>query len=86
MVRRFFQRVKLLGVMTLHNGMILSTLSISSHGFTFDFLKMPRTNGDVSLTYKPMTISLISQGGTASQQSSIQTSNVACIYFEGQAI
>ena len=30
---------------TLHNGMILSTLSISSHGFALGFPKRPRTNG-----------------------------------------
>ena len=29
-----------------HNSMILSTLSINSHGFTFGFLERPRTNGD----------------------------------------
>ena len=48
--------LKLLGITTLHNGMILSTLSISSHGFTFGFPKRSRTNGDVFLTYKSMTI------------------------------
>ena len=36
----------LLGITTLHNGMILSTLSISSHGFALGFPKMPHTNGD----------------------------------------
>ena len=38
-----------LEITTLHNGMILSTLSISSHGFALGFLKRPRTNGDVFL-------------------------------------
>ena len=47
-----------LGTMDLHNGMILSTLSISSHGFALGFLKRPRTNGDVFLTYKPIDHSL----------------------------
>ena len=31
--------------MTLHNGMILSTLSISSRDFALGFLKRPHTNG-----------------------------------------
>ena len=30
----------------LHNGIILSTLNLSSHSFAFGFLKRPRTNGD----------------------------------------
>ena len=60
----------MLGIMTLHNGMILSTLSISSHVFALGFPKRPHTNGDVFLTYKPMIIPLISQCGTPSQQSS----------------
>jgi len=50
--------------------MILSTLSISSHGFAFGFSKKPYTNADVFLTYKPMIIPSISQRGTPSQQSS----------------
>ena len=54
----------------IHNGMILSILSISSRDFAFGFLKRPRTNRDVFLTYKPMIIPLISQCGTPSQQSS----------------
>ena len=36
----------------LHNGMILSTLSINSRGFAFGFPKRPHTNEDVSLTCK----------------------------------
>ena len=55
---------------TLHNGMILSTLSISSHGFALGFSKRPHINGDVFLTYKLMIIPLISECGTPSQQSS----------------
>ena len=51
-----------LGIMTLHNRMILSTLNRSSRGFTFDFIKRPRTNGD-SILNKPM-VSLISRCGT----------------------
>ena len=43
-----------LGIMNLHDGMILSTLSISSRGFTSGFSERPRANGDVFLTYKPM--------------------------------
>ena len=38
-----------LGITTLHDGMILSTLNINSHGFAFDFLKRPHTNVDVFL-------------------------------------
>ena len=38
-----------LGITNLHNGMILSSLSISSHGFVFCFLKRPHANGDVFL-------------------------------------
>ena len=44
----------------IHNGMILSTLSISSHGFAFGFPKRPRTNGNVFFTYKLMINPLIS--------------------------
>ena len=33
--------------------MLLSTLSISSHGFALSFPKRPHTNGDVFHTYKP---------------------------------
>ena len=40
------QRQNVLGLMTLHNGMILSTLSISSHRFALSFLKKARSNGD----------------------------------------
>ena len=36
----------LLGITTLYNGMILSTLNISSHDFVLGFLKRPHTNGD----------------------------------------
>ena len=46
----------MLGITTLHNGMILFTLSISSHGFVLGFLKRPHTDGDVFLTHKPMLI------------------------------
>jgi len=35
-----------LEITTLHNGMILSTLSISSHGFVLGFPKRSHTNGD----------------------------------------
>ena len=35
---------KMLGIMNLHNGMLLSTLSISSRGFAFGFPKKSRTN------------------------------------------
>ena len=33
-------------ITNLHNGKILSTLSISSHGFTFSFPKRSHTNRD----------------------------------------
>ena len=46
----------ILGTTTLYNGMILSTLSMSSLGFAFGFPKRPHTNGDVFLIYKPMII------------------------------
>ena len=36
----------MLEITTLHNGIILSTLSISSHGFALGFPKRPHTNGD----------------------------------------
>ena len=39
----------MLEITTLHNGMILSTLSISSRGFVLGFPKRPHTNGDVFL-------------------------------------
>ena len=61
----------LLGTTTLHNGMILSTLSMNSHDFALGFPKGPHTSGDVFLTYKSMIILLISQCGT--QQSSRRT-------------
>ena len=54
----------MLGFKSLHTGLILSTLSISSYGFAFGFSKRPRTNEDVSLTYKLMINPLISQRGT----------------------
>ena len=38
-----FWLYKMLETMTLHDGMILSTLSLNSHGFAL----MPHTNGDV---------------------------------------
>ena len=51
----------MLEITNLNNGMILSTLSISSHGFAFDFFLRPHINGDVLLTYKPMINPLISR-------------------------
>ena len=45
--------VRMLEITTLHNGMILSTLSISSHGFALGFPKRPHINRDIFLTYKP---------------------------------
>ena len=68
----------MLGTTTLHNGMILSTLSISSHGFAFGFPERPHTNGDVFLTYKPMIIPLISHCRTPSQQSSANKNDQIC--------
>ena len=62
---KFNKRVNnLLGITNLHNGMTLSTLSISSHGFAFGFPKKSHTNGDVFLTYKLMINPLISRCGT----------------------
>ena len=66
---------KRLGIRTLHNGMILSTLSIGSHGFAFGFPERPRTNGDVSLAYKPMINPLITNVRLLSQQSSKHTAS-----------
>ena len=63
----------MLVITTLHNGMILSTLSISSRGFTFGFPKRLHTNGDVFLIYKLVIILLISQRGTPFQQPSPRT-------------
>ena len=40
----------MLGMMDIHNSMILFTLIISSRSFAFDFLKRSRTNGD-SIVY-----------------------------------
>ena len=40
----------MLVITTLHNGMIFSILSISSHGFVLDFIKSSRTNRDILLT------------------------------------
>ena len=60
----------MLGITTLHNGMILSTLSISSHDFAFVSPKGLIPNGEVFLTYKPMIISLIRRCGTPHQPSS----------------
>ena len=48
---------------TLYNGMILSTLSISSRDFAFGFPKIPHTNGDVFLTCKPMIIPKLANVG-----------------------
>ena len=39
----------MLGITNLHNGMILSTLSISSHWFALGFSKRSHTNEDVFL-------------------------------------
>ena len=49
---------------TLHNGMILSTLSIDSHDFVFCLLKRPHINEDVFLTYKLTINPLVSRCGT----------------------
>ena len=38
--------MSLLEITDLHNGMILSTLSISSRDFALSFLKRPHANGD----------------------------------------
>ena len=46
----------LLGITTLHNGMILSILIINSRDFALGFHKTPHTNGDVFLTCKFMII------------------------------
>ena len=43
-------------ITNLHNSMILSTLSISSHDFALNFHKMSRTVEMYSFTYKPMII------------------------------
>ena len=43
-----------LEIMTLHDGMILSTLSISSHGFALDFPKGLIPTEIVFFTYKSM--------------------------------
>ena len=40
----------MLEIVTLQNGMILSTLSISSHDFNLNFSKRSHTNGDESST------------------------------------
>ena len=48
----------MLGITNLRNGMILSTLNISSRDFAFGFSKKPM---DVFFTYKPMINSLISR-------------------------
>ena len=55
----------LLEITTLYNGMILSTLSIRSRGFTFGFPKRDHANGDVFLTYKSMINLLISRCETS---------------------
>ena len=54
----------MLGTTNLHNSMILRTLSISSHDFTFSFPKRPHTNGHVFPTYKLMINPLIGRCGT----------------------
>ena len=48
--------ILILGILDFYNGMILSTLSVSSHGFALGFSKRPNINRDVFLTYKPMII------------------------------
>ena len=48
----------MLGITTLHNCMILSTLRISSHGFALGFPKRPHTNGDVFLFPKLANVGL----------------------------
>ena len=53
----------MLGITDLHDGMILSTLSVSSRDFVFGFPKRPRTNGDVFFAYKLVIVPLISQCG-----------------------
>ena len=53
----------LLEITTLHNGMILSTLSINSRDFALGFSKRPCTNGDVFLTYKPTIIPKLANVG-----------------------
>ena len=50
----------MLGITNHHNSMILSTLSISSRGFSLKFSKKPHTNRDVFVTYEPMTIPRLS--------------------------
>ena len=40
----------MLKIIDLHNGMILSILSINSHCFAFGLLEMPHTDGD-SVSY-----------------------------------
>ena len=42
----FFRMYIMLGTTNLHNGMILSTLSISSHGFAFGFPETLHNCGD----------------------------------------
>ena len=56
---------ELLGIMTLHDGMVLSTLSISSRGFGLGFPKRLHTSEDVFLIYKPMINPLISRRRTS---------------------
>ena len=46
----------LLGTTNLYNGMILSTLSISSHDFALGFLRRSHTNEDTIPCLKPMII------------------------------
>ena len=63
--------VLVLGITDLHNDMILSTLSISSHGFVLVSPKGLISMEIVFLTIKPMIFLLISQRGLLlSQQSS----------------
>ena len=58
--------------------MILSTLSISSHDFTFDFPTMLHTIGDTVyfLTYKSMIVFLISPCETPYPQQSVMVSTL----------
>ena len=46
----------MLEITTFHNSLILSTLSISSHGFAFGFPIRPHTNGDIFFTFIPTEI------------------------------
>ena len=66
--------------MDLHHGMILSTLSRSSHVFTFGIPKRPHMNED-SIPYKSIFFSLISQPGTTSPHNPQQVMTVIFVIF-----